>query len=546
LLDGRLSLTTPEGVRLLLVPAGPAARARAWSVDLVLWLIAAALMSALLSWSKMGKGVFLVVMFLSYWGYPILCEVYGCGRTLGKRIVGLKVLRADGLPVGWRESTVRNLLLVADFLPAMYVSGLLSMLLDARFRRLGDIVAGTQVVYADPAPKRSSAAQVAAPALQDQLQVQLHCPLTPDQQRTLIDLFERESGLPPERMAELGTLAEGLTGHTGEQSLEQLRAYVAAADAVKQKQFEADHAELWSDIAAILDASSPHRETLPEQYRRLCQCLALSTQRGHSPALNDYLQKMVADSHQRLYGSAVNRPGLLRRWMLQDLPRRVRAEWRLLLLATIGFWGVGLGVGLLVWYQPHWAYSFMAPRELEHFRTMYQPGQMRVGRGGSEGDVFMFGFYIWNNVSIGFRTFAGGLFGGIPALISVVSNGINGGVVASWLSKDPATRQTFWSFVVTHSSFEITGLLLSAVSGMRLGLALINPGRLSRRHALQQASEAMFPVMIGGALLTVLAAFFEGFWSANASIPANVKYALGAVCWSTVIGFFALAARTRR
>ncbi|MES2297342.1 MAG: stage II sporulation protein M [Pseudomonadota bacterium] len=538
LLDGRLSLTTPEGIRLLLVPAGPAARAKAWAIDLVLFMGVAWLMALLLAWSKLGQGIYYVLLFVSYWAYPILCEVYGGGRTVGKRAVGIKVLRADGLPVGWRESTLRNLLLVADFLPVFYVAGLFSMLADARFRRLGDIIAATQVVYLDAPPKRAQAAQqTVAPQA-------LPFALTPEQQRTLIDLFEREASLPPERLLELGTLAEALTGHTGEASVARLRAYVAAAEGVKQKQFEAEHAELFEQIRAIQDGSSPAPEALPELYRRLCQCLALCTQRGYSPALADQLQNMVAACHHRLYGSAINRPGTLLRWMLVELPRRVRAEWRLLLLAILGFWGVGIGLGLLVWFQPHWAYSFMSPAELDKMRVMYQPGQMRTGRGG-EGDMLMFGFYIWNNVSICFRTFAGGLFAGIPALLSVVYNGMHGGVIAAWLSRDPATRQNFWSFVVTHSSFEITGLLLSAVAGMRLGLTVIRPGRLSRRHALTAASRTIFPVIIGAALLTALAAFFEGFWSANQNIPANVKYAVGAVCWSAVIGFFTFAARER-
>ena len=176
---------------------------------------------------------------------------------------------------------------------------------------------------------------------------------------------------------------------------------------------------------------------------------------------------------------------------------------------------------------------------------MYQPGQMHIGRGGDEGDMLMFGFYIWNNVSIGFRTFAGGIFAGIPALLSMTFNGIQMGVVASWLSKDPGTREMFWSFVITHSSFELTGLILSSVAGMRLGWSLIHPGRLSRRHSLFIASQQMFPVIVGAALLTVLAAFVEAFWSGSATVPVNVKYAVGSACWFVVIVFFAFAGRGR-
>ncbi|HEV7817234.1 MAG TPA: stage II sporulation protein M, partial [Janthinobacterium sp.] len=277
---------------------------------------------------------------------------------------------------------------------------------------------------------------------------------------------------------------------------------------MKQKQFEEQNAALWSQIAAILQGDAAHAAALPQLYRRLCQCLALSGQRGYSPALTDYLQAMVADCHRRLYGSAAERPRGLLRLLMRDFPRRVRGEWRLLLLAALALWGVAVGVGLLVWLQPWWAYSFSSPAELEGYRQMYQPGRIRVGR-GNEGDILMFGHYVWNNISICFRTFAGGIAGGVPALLSLTFNGMQMGLVASWLSREAATHQTFWPFVITPSSFEITGLMLSGMAGMRLGLALIHPGRRSRRQALYGASQAMYPVLVGASLMTLLAAFFE-------------------------------------
>ena len=219
MLDGRLSLTTPEGVRLQLTPAGPYLRSLAWAIDFLIWGVLAVAMYAALPSGKLGEGVFMVWLFVTYWGYPIICEVYFGGRTVGKRAVGLEVVRSDGLPVGWRESMLRNLLLVADFLPMMYATGLVCMMFDRQFRRLGDMVAGTQVVYREKKRPRASMPDAApAPA---------PFPLDAGQQRTLADLFEREARLPPERMAELGTIAEPLTGMHGADSVERLRAIVA-------------------------------------------------------------------------------------------------------------------------------------------------------------------------------------------------------------------------------------------------------------------------------------------------------------------------------
>lgn len=312
---------------------------------------------------------------------------------------------------------------------------------------------------------------------------------------------------------------------------------------MKQQQFEAQHAALWRDIAGMLEKPTTHPALLPERYRRLCQTLALAIQRGYSPALTAHLQQLVNDCHRQLYGQRSERPATLLHWLSRELPCRVRAEWRLLLLVAVAFWGVGGAVAALVWWQPHWAYSFMAPDQLADVSAMYQPDKANVGRSGSEGNLMMFGFYIWNNVSIAFRSFAGGFFAGIPALVSVVLNALHIATVASWLSLQPATRATFWPFVVTHSSFELSGLMLSALAGIKLGLSLVAPGQASRRHALQVASVQMFPVLVGAALLTVLAAFVEAFWSASTAIPADVKYTVGALCWCLVIGFFSFAGR---
>ncbi len=226
MLDGNLSLITPEGIRLRLTPAGPTVRAFAWVIDLLVWcaiLIVLSMLSALLSStvgdSKTTSGFMLIGMFVSYWGYPILCEVYWRGATVGKRAMGIKVVRSDGLPVGWRESVLRNLLLVADFLPALYVTGLVCMLSDTQFRRLGDWVAGTQVIYVEKVNQRG-VPNTTPPQ-------PLPFALTPQQQSALVDLFEREPTLPIARLIELGTIAQPLTQREGTESVKQMRAYVA-------------------------------------------------------------------------------------------------------------------------------------------------------------------------------------------------------------------------------------------------------------------------------------------------------------------------------
>ena len=315
---------------------------------------------------------------------------------------------------------------------------------------------------------------------------------------------------------------------------------------MRQKLFEERHHKLWQEAEEFVQAlgiGDPRR--LPRLHRELCHSLSVARQRGYSPSLCDRLQNLSLATHQSLYGVAVQRPALLREWALSGFPRLVRSEWKAVTLSLIAFWGTALVVGLLVWTHPQQLAAWMDPWDVDSAKQMYDPHHFRLGRGGSQGDVAMFGFYIWNNISIGFRTFAGGILGGIPALVSLASNGLNLGVIGAELSRDSETRLNFWSFVITHSSFEITGMILSGAAGLRLGYALLAPGRQTRARSLSETGRQILPLMVGAALLTLVAAFFEGFWSAQPSIPFWAKFVSGGVCWSLVAAYLLMAGRSR-
>ena len=97
--------------------------------------------------------VFLLVQLLVEWGYFIASEMITGGRSIGKALVGLRVVRDGGLPISFRESLVRNLLRMVDILPSNYAVGLIAMVVSREGKRLGDHAAGTIVIRLDrPAP----------------------------------------------------------------------------------------------------------------------------------------------------------------------------------------------------------------------------------------------------------------------------------------------------------------------------------------------------------------------------------------------------------
>lgn len=155
LLDTVTRVETPEHFSFTFELAGPAWRASAYLIDLavramilfaLLWLASLGGLLDVFDTDGWATGVALVVIFLIEWGYFVVLEWAWDGRSIGKRALGLRVVSADGRPLGLGSVFLRNLLRAADFLPNFYALGLLVMVTDARFRRLGDAVAGTLVV----------------------------------------------------------------------------------------------------------------------------------------------------------------------------------------------------------------------------------------------------------------------------------------------------------------------------------------------------------------------------------------------------------------
>jgi len=117
----------------------------AWVIGIVLYSVGGDLLREVQVLSAAGQVLAVAAVFLSAWGWDVAWEVLGRGQTPGKRALGLRVVRADGAPVGLSESLVRNLLRAVE-VPLGYAPGVLAVALSPRRQRLGDWVAGTLVV----------------------------------------------------------------------------------------------------------------------------------------------------------------------------------------------------------------------------------------------------------------------------------------------------------------------------------------------------------------------------------------------------------------
>jgi uncharacterized RDD family membrane protein YckC len=155
-----LKIATPDNVELEFDLAGAGSRFLALVIDTLTWsgiviilvvgftvttgLTPSQTLSSLDAWQT---AVFIFVFFLTRWGYYIFFESLLRGQTPGKRAIGLRVIRENGLPPSPGQILIRNLLRIADMLPPpTYLVGALSVLLSKRGQRLGDMAAGTLVI----------------------------------------------------------------------------------------------------------------------------------------------------------------------------------------------------------------------------------------------------------------------------------------------------------------------------------------------------------------------------------------------------------------
>jgi len=327
--------------------------------------------------------------------------------------------------------------------------------------------------------------------------------------------------------------------------------------AMTPRQFEARYEPAWLELERGLNALDAGRKgrrkagpfptsdnevpgaaRVAQLYRQCCEHLALARERAYPVHLVARLETLTARAHQRIYRRHDLGLGAFRQLVLYRAPAAVRAlRWHLL-VSTLVFVLPVLVVGVATWIDPHFVLTVVDAKQVHEFDGMY--GQQAEHLGRTSGDDWrMFGFYIMNNVGISFRCFAAGLILGVGSLFMVGFNGLLLGAVAGFL----VTRgdsERFFSFVVTHSAFELTAIVLSGAAGLKLGHAMLAPGRLTRTQALMRAARETSPVVFCFTVMLFVAAAIEAFWSSAAWVAPAVKYAVGGCCWALVLAYLAL------
>ncbi len=268
-----------------------------------------------------------------------------------------------------------------------------------------------------------------------------------------------------------------------------------------------------------------HRVEFASLYRAACADLALADAYQLPSDSVRYLHQLVGRAHNQLYRTDELGAVGWKEELFERIPRRLYGD-NSLRLASLLFWGGFIAAMFLSskWTPvPEFADAVVGQEALEKYEAMYEES-FSSSTYSPEDRIFMAGYYIYHNASIGLRCFVMGLAFGIGGMFAIVFNAVIIGATFGYLSTTDSS-QNFFEFVTAHGPFELTAIVLSGAAGMKLGFALVDTGGLSRSESLMSAARQTMPTMFAAVLLFMFAAVIEGFISPS-PLPYGIKAAV--------------------
>ena len=578
MLGDRVEVETPELVVVSYDLAGVGSRINAALIDVLicvlviigvvmLWVMAmppAARLGS--SPDRLGGWAIAVLIFAQFavlWGYSVLFEALADGRTIGKRIMRLRVVRDGGLSVTFGASAVRNLMRIIDMQPGFtYAVGIITMILNKQGKRLGDIAGGTLVVREELLPPLAAAtpAPVAATGGAPRAVV-LQAELSEPEFALLARFVERRGDLDPARRAQfVAQLRERFAAHlrpwAGQSPAAQLvKLHASEAEARRQgaavrrdtgaarerHAIVAANAERWAAFAGRLAvAQKGGLRSLGEQgvrefvqeYRELTADLARlrTASRGEEGREVFYVNRLVSGAHNLLYRRRTISPAEVVRFLFFTVPQEIRRSSRPILLAAALLF-VPLGVtAVAVSRDAEAATAFLPPAMFDRAED-----GVRAAREG-EGYVDVPEIYrptmassiIANNLQVAFLAFASGITAGVMTVWVLVSNGLSiGAVLGLYVSK--GIGSLILAFIAPHGVLELFAICLAGAAGLLIGAAIFVPGDRTRRRALVENGRRAASLVAGATFLLLFAGLIEGFISPIPWWPLELKLTVSAV-----------------
>lgn len=257
-------------------------------------------------------------------------------------------------------------------------------------------------------------------------------------------------------------------------------------------------------------------KTFPGIYRKVCQDLAQARMLKLSPDVLEYLNNLTAKAHEQLY---YMKPLTIKEFTLfftKILPSVVFKNFVYILISLFIFAGSGITTYYLVNKNPDFAYKIIKKENLEAIADMHS----EVHNEGREAEVnsFMSAYYIQHNISIGFLSFATGIFLGLGTIYLLLFNGIYLGCIFAHLYNS-GYGNNLLQFVTAHSFLELTGLVIAGAAGLLLGFTILKSWKNYSKDIIVENKNRILTLMSAAFFMIGSAAFVEGFIS-----PSSLDY----------------------
>ena len=316
-----------------------------------------------------------------------------------------------------------------------------------------------------------------------------------------------------------------------------------------EKTFVLRRNSAWNEFSVLIRGNKNELKTgavsFIRLFREITQDLNTAKANGYNPEIIERLNALVNEGNQILYKWHEWPLKSSARFILFTFPQKVRLHWKGILASLLIFYGITFFFAVLCLAFPDITAELLPARELRQIESMYNPSNSGfVNPRSINNDADMFGFYIYNNISIAFRTFAGGIFAGFGSLLILCINAGFLGIVAGHLTSI-GYAQTFFPFVIAHSAFELNAVAFCAYAGLLLGYRFFITNGLSRGESIKKAGHDALPIIAGSALMLVIAAFLESFWSSKYLWPVQFRIGSGICFWALLLFYFLFAGRGR-
>jgi uncharacterized membrane protein SpoIIM required for sporulation len=320
--------------------------------------------------------------------------------------------------------------------------------------------------------------------------------------------------------------------------------------------FRQEREATWRELEALVDRvqrgglgalSAEELGRFPVLYRAALSSLSVARAIALDAALLAYLNALAARAHVVLYGGREPFASAFGRFWARAFPRAVRAlGWHLGLAALLTVLGVGVA-----WRElgrdPARFSDFVSPAYAQGRGPEATDEDLKAvlqGKQSPRAALIAFSSFLFtHNAGIGLASLGLGFVAGIPVAYLLLSNGLVMGAFG-WLYGTRGMGWDFWGWVLPHGVTEIWALLLCAAGGLRIGQALVFPGRASRLTSLRQAGETAGVVALGAVAMFAVAGLIEGVFRQTVGDP-GIRWSVAGGTFLLWSGYFIVAGRAR-